>query len=109
MNSWVSQVRKGIAEYVILLLLREGEDYGYAIYMRLAAIKNLNLGESTIYPLLNRLTRDGYLSLRTSPSVSGPPRRYYSLTPTGRAKRDEMERYWKELVDAVQLVWEGKK
>jgi PadR family transcriptional regulator PadR len=65
----------------------------------LAEHDGIELTESTVYPLLARLAREGCLSLSTKPSPTGPPRRYYRLTPAGRKSLEAMSRSW-QVVDA---------
>ena len=81
---WVTQFRKGLVELCVMATLAEGEAYGYQIVERLGQVSGLTITESTVYPLLARLGRDGLLAVRSAPSSSGPPRRYYHLTESGR-------------------------
>ena len=109
MRSWVSQLRKGLVELCVLGALDDGEAYGYEILQRLARADNLAITESTVYPILARLAKQGLLAVRVAPSPSGPPRRYYRLTDTGRARLSEMGRYWRHLTAAVDGLLPGEK
>ncbi|HUU90709.1 MAG TPA: PadR family transcriptional regulator [Phycisphaerae bacterium] len=109
MRSWVSQLRKGLVELCVLGALNDGEAYGYEILQRLAQADNLAITESTVYPILARLAKEGVLQVRVAPSPSGPPRRYYRLTDTGRARLSEMHRYWRHLTAAVDGLLSGEK
>jgi PadR family transcriptional regulator, regulatory protein PadR len=80
----LSQLRRGVLEYCVLAALRDGEHYGFELVKTLAASDGLLTSEGTIYPLLARLRRDGAVSTTWRESNSGPPRRYYRLTPNGR-------------------------
>ncbi|MDF1518550.1 MAG: PadR family transcriptional regulator, partial [Lutibacter sp.] len=60
--------------------------------------------EGTLYPLLTRLKNDGLLAYRWEESTSGPPRKYYGLTETGKLFLNELDTTWSELVEAVNLV-----
>jgi len=102
--SWIAQMRKGCAEYCILMTLSGGEAYGYEILQRLSGCEPLKLGESTVYPLLSRLTRDGFLTVQVRQSTSGPPRRYYRLTASGRDRLHSMHAYWGDLVATMSLL-----
>ncbi len=97
MNSWETQLRKGVIELAILAWIARGETYGYEVVERLRQLNGLALTESTVYPVLTRLARDGHLAVRLAPSPSGPPRRYYRLTESGRARLDGMTRAWRTL------------
>lgn len=101
MRTWVSQLRKGLVEMSVLAVLRNGEAYGYQILQRLAATEELATTESTVYPILARLARDGLVKVRAAPSPAGPPRRYYHLTPWGKTRLKEMSRYWQGIIKAV--------
>jgi PadR family transcriptional regulator, regulatory protein PadR len=107
MQLWVTQLRKGLIELCVVATLREGEAYGYQIVERLGRVAGLAITESTVYPLLARLERDGLLSVRTAPSPSGPPRRYYRLTDAGRRRLHEMTRHWRQVSGSVTQLLEG--
>ena len=90
----------GIVSLVLLAVLEGSHEdlYGYEIARRLAAA---NAGTSifrdgTIYPVLRTLARDGLLTSRIVPSYSGPPRRYYRITATGREALAEWQAVWRE-------------
>jgi len=108
-STWVTQLRKGCAEYILLVCLRDGEAYGYEILQSLSQFHPLSIGESTLYPLLGRLTREGFLSQRVMNSTSGPPRRYYRLTREGRDRLEQMDVYWKRLVGSVDELKKGSR
>jgi len=78
-----AQMRKGVLEYCILSILRDGEAYTSDILETLKDAKMLVV-EGTIYPLLTRLKNAGLLAYRWEESTSGPPRKYYALTETGK-------------------------
>jgi PadR family transcriptional regulator PadR len=106
MSGWVTQVRKGLVEFCVLAALRDGEAYGYEILRRLGEAEPLAITESTVYPVLARLSKDGLLAVRAAPSPAGPPRRYYRLTADGRRHFAEMQSTWKELNASLnQLVF----
>ena len=102
-----AQMRKGVLEYCILSLLREGDAYTSEILSQLKDAKLLVV-EGTVYPLLTRLKNAGLLSYRWEESTSGPPRKYYALTETGRLFLKELNTTWSELVDAVNIVTTNK-
>jgi PadR family transcriptional regulator PadR len=104
---WLTQLRKGIVELAVLILLRGREAYGYQILEELAQSEALQITESTLYPVLARLAREGALVVRTEPSSKGPPRRYYRLTAAGRRQLTEMQRQWVAMSDALQSLLNG--
>lgn len=95
-----SQMRKGMLEYCILLLLHQEASYASDIIQKLKEAK-LIVVEGTLYPLLTRLKNDGLLSYEWVESTQGPPRKYYRLTELGERILSELETAWDELSDTV--------
>ena len=77
-----SQMRKGMLEYCILLLLHRGPAYASDIIQQLKEAQ-LIVVEGTLYPLLTRLKNDRLLKYEWQESTQGPPRKYYALTLDG--------------------------
>ena len=77
-----SQMRKGVLEFCILSVIKQGEAYPSDIIDKMKAA-NLNIFEGTLYPLLTRLKNAEFLTYRWIESNSGPPRKYFSLTEKG--------------------------
>lgn len=98
-----AQMRKGVLEYCILSILQNKDAYTSEILGHLKDAKLLVV-EGTIYPLLTRLKNAGLLSYRWEESTSGPPRKYYGLTETGKLFLTELNTTWSDLVNAVNLV-----
>lgn len=96
-SKWLTQVKKGLLELCLLNLLAREEMHGYELVKRLTAIPGLVVTAGTIYPLLNRLKREGLLSSLIEESPSGPPRRRYSLTLEGRNRVQEINKTWNEI------------
>ncbi|MFA5296991.1 MAG: PadR family transcriptional regulator [Lutibacter sp.] len=103
-----AQMRKGVLEYCILSILQRGDAYTSELLLELKDAKLLVV-EGTVYPLLTRLKNVGLLSYRWEESTSGPPRKYYALTETGKIFLNELNTTWNELVEAVNLVTTQKK
>jgi PadR family transcriptional regulator, regulatory protein PadR len=98
-----AQMRKGVLEYCILLVLDGEPLYASDIIQALKEAKMIVV-EGTLYPLLTRLKNDGLLAYRWEESTQGPPRKYYELTDRGRKFLNELEISWSELVDAVGKI-----
>ena len=98
-----SQMRKGMLEYCIMLLLRRGASYASDIIGKLKEAE-LIVVEGTLYPLLTRLKKDGLLSYEWQESTQGPPRKYYSLTPDGEATLSELDKAWQEIAHTVTVL-----
>jgi PadR family transcriptional regulator PadR len=94
-------MRKGVLEFCILSILSNREAYASELVQILKSSRLLVV-EGTIYPLLTRLKNDGLLSYRWEESVSGPPRKYYMITPLGEEFLGALRKTWQELVDAVE-------
>ena len=109
MRSWIAQVRKGLVELCVLAALRQGEAYGYELLQRLANAEGLAITESTVYPILSRMKREGWVKVRAAPSPSGPPRRYYQLTHLGLQRLRQMEEYWNDIQSATNALLNGGK
>ncbi len=95
-----SQMRKGMLEYCIMLLLDEKPYYTSDIINRLKEA-DLLVVEGTLYPLLTRLKNDGILSYQWQESTQGPPRKYYVLTDDGKDVLKQLEAAWNELESTV--------
>jgi PadR family transcriptional regulator, regulatory protein PadR len=103
-----AQMRKGVLEFCILSILSHGDAYPSEIIERMKEAK-LIVVEGTLYPLLTRLKNMGLLSYRWEESTSGPPRKYYKLTPVGEEFLAELESTWDELVASVGKTRRSKK
>ncbi|MCH7784515.1 MAG: PadR family transcriptional regulator [Bacteroidetes bacterium] len=102
-----AQMRKGVLEYCILSILKDGEAYTSDILKNLKDAKMLVV-EGTIYPLLSRLKNAGLLIYRWEESTGGPPRKYYDLTETGKLFLNELNTTWSNLQRAVNKVTSEK-
>jgi PadR family transcriptional regulator PadR len=95
---------KGVLTLLLLSLLTQREDYGYAIVLRLRAAGLDGLSEGTVYPALSRLEASGLLSASLVRSSSGPARKYYRVTDQGAAYRDRALGDWRSLVVGVARI-----
>jgi PadR family transcriptional regulator, regulatory protein PadR len=76
--------------------------YGYSLVRFLCERGSISLKEGTIYPILARLDRDGFVRSEWVESDQGPPRKYYSLTESGRQLFDELSQDFDLLVSLVR-------
>lgn len=103
-----SQMRKGLLELCILgIIHKEKEAYPSDILEQLKSAKLVVL-EGTLYPLLTRLKNAEMLSYRWEESSSGPPRKYFSLTPVGLAFYNQLRTTWQELSTSVNHLTTSK-
>ncbi len=98
-----AQMRKGVLEYCILLVISGKRLYASDIISALKEAKMIVV-EGTLYPLLTRLKNDGLLTYRWEESTQGPPRKYYELTSSGQDFLEGLEGSWDELVHAVNKL-----
>lgn len=101
-----TQMRKGILEYCVLLIISRGEIYASDIISELKQAKLLVV-EGTLYPLLTRLKNNGLLAYNWVESTSGPPRKYYVLTEEGIQILKKLDRTWQDLVYAITTSQNG--
>ena len=98
-----AQMRKGVLEYCILLVIAAGPAYASDIINALKA-SDLIVVEGTIYPLLSRLKRAEYLEYTWSESPAGPPRKYYTLTAKGHEALRQMTNHWTTFTTSVNTL-----
>jgi PadR family transcriptional regulator PadR len=95
-------MRRGVLEFCVMALLRDGRRYGVELIRELGAVDAMVTSEGTIYPLLSRLRKDNLVDTVWRESPSGPPRRYYELTKAGVHALDEFAVEWGNFRNAVE-------
>ena len=97
------ELKRGSLELIVLHLLAPGEAYGYEIVSKLTADTNgaLEVTDGTLYPVLYRLERGGFVAVRWETPERGVPRKYYRLTEGGRVELARMTREWTAFADAM--------
>lgn len=108
-ESILVNLRRGTLEYCVLALLAGERLYGLDIARRLVADGQLMASEGTLYPLLSRLRKSGWVETSWAESAVGPPRRYYEITPAGRAALADFAATWRPFRDAVDSILEGER
>lgn len=83
----------------VLAVLSRGDAYGYILTQQVKS--QLDISESTLYPVLRRLQRDGLLKVYDRP-YQGRNRRYYAITPVGRTQLDRRRQEWRRFRDGVE-------
>ncbi len=98
----------GVPELLVLRLLEEQEMYGYEIVqaLRSRTAEVITAGEGVVYPVLHGLESEGAVRSKRQ-AVNGRSRVYYSLTPAGRRRLEEMSGAWKRVANAIQSMLEG--
>ncbi|MFC1615666.1 PadR family transcriptional regulator [Patescibacteria group bacterium] len=98
-----AQIRKGILEFTILVIIEKGEIYASEILKKLQKT-DLIVVEGTLYPLLSRLKRHELVEYNWKESRSGPPRKYYKLTDKGLETLKDLKKSWKALYQSVNFL-----
>ena len=96
-------MRKGVLELCILSILAKKDSYVPDIIEQLKEAK-LIVVEGTLYPLMTRLKNEGFLTYNWVESRSGPPRKYYKLTPLGKVLLKDQKKSWDELIESVNMI-----
>ncbi|ERL64067.1 hypothetical protein L248_1600 [Schleiferilactobacillus shenzhenensis LY-73] len=95
---------KGILEGAILMIMAQGETYGYGLHETLADLGFGDIPEGTIYPLLLKLQKNGQIVGVRHPSATGPDRKYYHLTPLGEDAVTAFQGQWQQLAGAMTAL-----
>ncbi len=93
-DNWSTQLRKGMLELCILNAIDGTRLYGYDIVRRLREIEALVISEGTVYPILSRLRREGFVETTIEESASGPARKYYTVSEKGHGILARMNDCW---------------
>mgnify|MGYP000863606960 CR=1 FL=1 len=97
-----TQLKKGVLEMVVLSKIAEKDRYGYDIYQEVN--HNMAISESTIYPILRKLTKESLCSTYLRESTEGPPRKYFRITQLGDERLYELKSDWKKFQRIVGLM-----
>lgn len=98
-----TQMRKGILEFCILHIIQRGEVYASDILKELKEARIIMV-EGTLYPLLTRLRKAELVEYTWVESVSGPPRKYYSLTRKGQNFLKKLDVTWREIINSTEKI-----
>ncbi len=99
-----TQLMKGILEGCVLAVISRGETYGYEILNEMEKVGFDDLSEGTLYPVLTRLDKNGYISCRKAKSPLGPIRKYYTITATGKEHLGAFKINYKKVTDSAKKV-----
>ena len=96
-----TQLLKGVLDLAVLAVVRNEDGYGYDIVRRLRAAGLDDVGDASVYGTLRRLFQTGALSSYVVPSEEGPNRKYYALTPAGRALLERGTKTWTHFAETL--------
>jgi len=101
------QYKKGVIELCVLSLLNKKDMYGYELSDFIS--KHIDISDGTVYPILRKLKSDGLLKTYLLEESGGPPRKYYSLTQTGREQFKLNSKEWLSFTEVVNKIIKGEK
>ncbi|MFT8318979.1 MAG: PadR family transcriptional regulator [Sporolactobacillus sp.] len=102
------QFKKGVLELCALVLISGKDRYGYELAQSIS--EKIEVAEGTLYPLLRRLTKEGYLRTYLGESTEGPSRKYYAITGLGKDYLVNLISEWRQFSKAVdQFIAEGER
>lgn len=107
MGKQLTEMLKGVLEGIVLAILSGRSSYGYEITAWLRDQGFSDIAEGTIYALLVRIERRGFVDVEKVPSEKGPPRKVYSLNAAGREYLDEFRRTWSFLTERLEQLHKG--
>lgn len=87
----ITEMLKGSLEGCVLEIINRGKTYGYEITGQLRKLGFSDMVEGTVYTILVRLEKNGFVSIEKKPSKMGPPRKFYTLTASGQK---ELKHFW---------------
>jgi len=92
---------------IVLAILAEEDSYGYAILQRVRELSGgrIEWTDGMLYPVLHRLERLGHVEARWEVAESGRHRKYYRITPGGRAQLAEEHRQWQAVDATLRGIW----
>jgi PadR family transcriptional regulator PadR len=94
---------------IVLAILAEADSYGYAILQRVREVSGgrMEWTDGMLYPVLHRLERLGHVEARWETADSGRRRKYYRITPGGRAQLAEERRQWQAVESTLRGIWQS--
>ncbi len=101
---WERQLRKGLLHLLVLAVLDKGESYGYKLIASLSKQLGAEMAEGTIYPLLSRLQTEKLISAHWKIMESGPARKYYQITDSGRGLLAAMQAHWSYVNTGIERM-----
>ena len=102
-----TELLKGTLEGIVLAYLAQRPAYGYEITASLREMGFVDLAEGTVYALLIRVERRGFVDVVKVPSEKGPPRKVYTLNAAGQVHLTEFWRTWSFLTEQLEQLRQG--
>mgnify|MGYP001561918597 CR=1 FL=1 len=94
---------------IVLAIVAEADSYGYAILQRVRELSggHIEWTDGMLYPVLHRLERLGLVEARWEVAETGRRRKYYRITPAGRAQLAEERRQWQAVDATLRGIWQA--
>lgn len=99
------QFKKGVLNLCVLALLEKRDMYGYELVQAIST--QIEISEGSVYPLLRRLTKDGFFTTYLAESSEGPPRKYYQITTQGIEELNSLRNEWERFITGVNTLIQG--
>ncbi|MEK4626824.1 MAG: PadR family transcriptional regulator [Solibacillus sp.] len=99
------QFKKGVLNLCVLSLLEKKDMYGYELVQAIST--QIEISEGSVYPLLRRLTNDGFFTTYLKESSEGPPRKYYQITKQGIEELKNLKAEWESFITGVNKLIQG--
>ena len=100
-----SQFKKGIIEMCVIAVVSRKDMYGFEVIDTLS--KAIEVNENTVYPILRRLTDQGYFETYLESTTQGAPRKYFRITVSGKDKMEDYKQEWTKFLSGVYQIMEG--
>ena len=97
-----TQIKKGLLDLCVLSFLIDEDMYGYEIVQSIS--KSIEVSEGTIYPILRRLSKEGYFETYIVESNEGPARKYYRITALGIEFYKKQLNSWEKLKNGMDSI-----
>lgn len=107
LTNWTSQARKGFLELIVMSLLGQREFYGYELVEQIRSLGDIEVSDGTLYTVLARLQKEGFLHHRWEQLEKGPARKYYALSPQGKDALKDMHGVWGDMARALKRSERG--
>lgn len=99
------QFKKGVLNLCVLALLEKRDMYGYELVQAIST--QIEISEGSVYPLLRRLTKEGFFTTYLEESSEGPPRKYYQITTQGIDELNSLRNEWESFITGVNTLIQG--
>ena len=104
-----TQLLKGVLDLAVLAVVADEDGYGYDVVRRLRAAGLEEVGDASVYGTLRRLYTAGSLTSYVVPSDEGPHRKYYGVTPHGRAALEHQTKTWSAFAGTLDSLLAGSR